>query len=116
LIADTADAAIGLKEADDAFTTVEKFLTAHQRPQAISNARARATRVEIRLAAGADALFKQALVALQSAWRNAVWAQIIANAATAAERTGDPERAAQLRHDAAGLLPAIIAHAVDRWL
>jgi len=111
-----------LKEADDAFTTVEKLLTAHQGPQAISIARAQANRAELRLAAGdaagADALFKQALAlaAPHGAWQNAVWAQIAANAATAAERTGDPERAAQLRHDAAGLLPEITAHAVDRWL
>ncbi len=111
-----------LKEADSAFALVEKILTAHQGPKTLAIARARANRAELRLLAddpaGADALFKQALdlAAPNGAWQNAVWARIAASAASAAERAGDPARASQLRHDAAGLLPAITAHAVDRWL
>jgi hypothetical protein len=111
-----------LDVADATFADVEKRLMQHKGARSLEIARARADRAEVRLeagdAAGADHLFNEALMLASpdGVWRNAIWAQIASRAATAAERTGDMARAEQLRRDADGLLPAIAAHAIQRWL
>jgi tetratricopeptide (TPR) repeat protein len=69
-------------------------------------------------AAAADKLFRKALhmAAPEGDWHNATWARIADEAATAAERTGDPKRALQLHHDADELIPSVTRRAIIRWL
>jgi tetratricopeptide (TPR) repeat protein len=78
-----------LDVADATFADVEKRLMQHKGARSLEIARARADRAEVRLeagdAAGADHLFKEALMLASpdGVWRNAIWAQIA---------TGPPRR------------------------
>ncbi len=108
--------------AEESFVAVESMVLDHKGHDSLDVARARANRAAVRLAAGdapgADVLFRQALdlAAPKGDWRNAVWAHIAMEAATAAEQAGDPDRSSQLRRDAASVIPTVTAHTTHRWL
>lgn len=111
-----------LAAAEASFVAVERMILEHKGPDSLDVARARASRATVRLEAGdaqgADVLFRQALdlAAPKGDWRNALWAHIAMEAATAAERAGDPDRSSKLRRDAASVVPTVTAHTTNRWL
>ena len=110
------------EESEAAFGRAESVAAAHEGAGSLAVALERASRACVLLESGhahkADGLFREALAsaAPDGQWRNPVWARIAVHAATAADRIGDHDRAADLQARANGLLPAAPVGISPRWL
>jgi hypothetical protein len=111
-----------LGDAMTSFMRAELLAATHEGPESLTVAMERANRASVELlqghAAEADTLYRQALTmaAPDGGRRNLVWARIAGDAAVAAERVGDIERAIRLRGQAQDLLPPIRPRQIVRWL
>jgi tetratricopeptide (TPR) repeat protein len=111
-----------LNDATILFMRAELLATAHEGVGSLAAATQRANRASVQLLTGhageADTLYRQALemAAPDGDWRNTVWAGIAGDAAVAAERVGDIERAIHLRSDAGGLMPPVTVRESIRWI
>ncbi|HBK05543.1 MAG TPA: hypothetical protein DDZ81_06710 [Acetobacteraceae bacterium] len=109
-------------QAVTAFQRAETIAIDNEGPQSLDAASEVSNQAGARLKMGdvteADALSRKALAMASpgGAWRNPVWARIAGVAAAAAERSGDPERAAKLRKRADQLAPTVPERETIRWL
>ncbi len=108
-------------QAAAAFKRAETIAIDYEGPHSLDAASEVSNQAGVKLKAGdvtqADALFQAALTmaAPDGAWQNPVWARIAGDAAVAADRNGDLERANKLRERAGRLAPSVQARDTVRW-